>query len=91
MLSETEGIVYSKLLMRTGKRGNPERGGGLQHGDGSGPEQSRALRTRTCSNMRAASVLLSKAERVPERMKAKERKGSGQKNTLRMLLDGSIF
>lgn len=58
-----------------------------------GVDQSRAerWRTRTCSNMRAASFLLSKAERVPERRKAKERKGSGQKNTLRMLLDGFIF
>lgn len=77
MLSETEGIVYSKLLMRTGKRGNPERGGGLEQEGGSGAEQSTGG-LRTCSNMRAASFLLSKAERVPERMKGKQRKGLGK-------------
>lgn len=46
---------------------------------------------RTWSHLRTASFLLSKAVRVPERKKAKERKGSGQNNTLRMLLDGFIF
>lgn len=37
------------------------------------------------------SLLLSKAERVPERKKAKEEKGSGRNRALRMLLDGFIF
>lgn len=46
---------------------------------------------RTYRDMRAVSFLLSKAERVPERKKAKERKGSGQNSTLRMLLEGFIF
>lgn len=46
---------------------------------------------RTYRDMRTVSFLLSKAERVPERKKAKERKGSGQNSTLRMLLEGFIF
>lgn len=47
-------------------------------------------RAATCGRRGLASFLLSKAERVPERKKSEERKGSGQSNTLRML-DGFIF
>lgn len=71
VLSETEAIVYSKLLMRTEQeKEGPREGRGL---GAPGGEWSRGARREDHSG--TVSSLLSKAGRVPERKKA--RRGTG--------------
>lgn len=89
MLSETESIVYSKLLMRTAQENEgPRKGrGAWGREDGSGPEPAR----RQDPSAAALELRLFCFLRLRERKKPNERKESGQNNTLRMLLDGFIF
>lgn len=84
MLSETEGIVYSKLLMKTeqDKEGPPAGGGGSGLEGGGEGSHTATQELRLFCFLRLPELL---KERRPGRGK-----GLG-KTTLRMLLDGFVF
>ena len=90
LLSETEGIVYLKLLMRAEqeKKGTQRGQGARGREDEHGPWRRRKEHTGMCELCLFCFLRLRgfRKERRPRR-----RKGSGRNGALRMLLDGFIF
>lgn len=91
LLSETEGIVYSKLLMRAEqeKRGTQRGQGAREREDERGPWGWRRGEHTGMYELHLFCFLRLRGFRKERR--PRRRKGSGQSRALRMLLDGFIF